>query len=418
MRRRGHSDGILACGEGESRGVWGRSVVYLWKIIVPFVIHPNIKLFRGIGMMIGSVIGVGIFGVPYAFAQSGYAIGMIELIILAGLLTVLQCMLSEMALQTPGNHRLVGFVDRYLGSKAKWFATLAVSCSIWGSILAYMIVGGRFFHTLFAPLFGGAPIIYSFILMVLAGYLIYRGLKFAAGFEFVLIVLLLMLFLVVILLCLPFIHAKNLLAIQPQNAFLPYGVVLFALTSIGIVPEIKEVLGKQAKSHLGLVVLVGMGLVTLLYLLFTFAVVGVTGQQTTQIAFEGLIPYFGTSFLVLSSVLGSLCILSIFMVLGVGLMDTFQQDFKRTKNQAWLLVMMVPILIFLLGVREFVVIIGFLGAIFGGIIGILIVRSYMRMLDHPICVEKHCLELPKWVCWILIALFLGGMVFEATHVLL
>jgi len=122
--------------------------------------------------------------------------------------------------------------------------------------------------------------------------------------------------------------------------------------------------------------------------------------------------------LVLSSILGSLCILSIFMVLGIGLMDTFQQDFKRTKNQDWLLVMTVPVLIFLLGVREFVVLIGFLGAIFGGIIGILIVRSYMRMLDHPICVEKHCLELPKWVCWILIALFLGGMVFEATHVLL
>ena len=45
-------------------------------------------------------------------------------------------------------------------------------------------------------------------------------------------------------------------------------------------------------------------------------------------AFEGLVPDLGTTFLVVATLLGSLTILSIYMVLGIELLNTFKFDFN------------------------------------------------------------------------------------------
>src|SRR3989338_4596065 len=104
--------------------------------------------FRSLGMMIGAIIGVGIFGLPYAFAQSGFAIGLLELFILGSFLTILQLMFGEVVVQTPGTHRLVSYIGLYLGPVWKWVALLAFDLGIWGAMLAYMVVGGEFLHAL------------------------------------------------------------------------------------------------------------------------------------------------------------------------------------------------------------------------------------------------------------------------------
>jgi amino acid permease len=56
--------------------------------------HPDVKLLRAVGMMIGAIVGVGVFGLPYAFAQSGVALGLVWLIAIGGLLTCLQLMFA------------------------------------------------------------------------------------------------------------------------------------------------------------------------------------------------------------------------------------------------------------------------------------------------------------------------------------
>ncbi|MDG1950529.1 MAG: aromatic amino acid transport family protein, partial [bacterium] len=64
--------------------------------------HPNIRFLRSVGMMIGAIVGVGVFGLPYAFSQSGFPLGIIELIVVGGLLVIMQLMFAEVAVQTPG----------------------------------------------------------------------------------------------------------------------------------------------------------------------------------------------------------------------------------------------------------------------------------------------------------------------------
>lgn len=373
--------------------------------------HSDFKFFRAVGMMIGAVIGVGVFGIPFAFSQSGAVIGLIELLVIAVVITIMQLMVAELALQTEGSHRLVGYVEKYLGKKWRVFALLAMAATIWGSMLAYMIVGGHFLFLLFGPLIGGSESFFAYLIVILAGLLIVRGLKFASHMEVYVVIVLLFLFIFVFILAIPHIQLTHFVDTNIKKWFLPYGVILFALAGTGIVPEMKAVLGVQAKNKLGWSILIAMTTVTILYSFFALTVVGVTGPNTTEAAFDGLIPILGNSFGMISVILGSLSIVSIFMVIGLELVNMFHFDFHLKRPIALITVLFVPTLLYTIGLRDFVSLIGFVGSVFGGLLGLLIVKSYVRMKKHQVCHEHHCLNLPPIISWLVSCVFFGGIIF-------
>lgn len=375
------------------------------------MIHPDFKFLRAVFMMIGGIVGVGVFGLPFAFAQSGFPIGLLELLIIGIVLLMVQFMYAELALQTEGTHRLVGYVEIYLGKKWSWLSAAAICASVWGAMLAYMIIGGKFLFLLLSPVFGGSVAPYSYVVGIIAAILIYRGLQFASKLEVFVILALLFLFIFIIALSVPHIQLSNLTVTDPSKWFLPYGIILFALSSTGIVPEMRDVLGLRAKKQLGKAILIGMVTVILLYAFFSFAVVGVTGVATTGAAFDGLISFFGTSFRLIASVLGLITILSIFMLLGITLQNTFKFDLRCSKLVAFVLTVGVPFLFFAFGVREFVDLVGFIGSVFGGMLGIFIVLCYLKLKQEPVCKEHHCLNLPDIFSWLAILFFLGGLIF-------
>lgn len=369
-------------------------------------------------MMIGGIVGVGVFGLPYAFAQGGFALGLLELLVIGGMLMVMQLMLGEVVVQTPGHHRLVNYVGIYVGRFWKWVTLLAFCFGTWGAMLAYMLVAGTFLHLLLSPLFGGSPAAYSYLFAALASLLIFGGLKFAARVEYLVVAALLFLFTFIVLASLPLIDVSHYAPVHLENAFVPYGVILFALAGMGIVPELKDVLGKKHGRLLAPVIITAMGLILLLYVLFTFAVVGVTGPETSEMVFEGLVPHLGETFRVVTTLLGTLTILSIYMMFGIELLNTFKFDFDLRHNTAWFFVCVVPILLFTLGLREFIGIIGFVGSVFGGVLGILVALCYWSMRRRGICRTHHCINFPAPLTWLIIGIFSVGIVWEVVTILL
>lgn len=382
------------------------------------MIHPDFKFLRAVFMMIGGIVGVGVFGIPYAFAQSGFQIGFLELLVVGLVLLSVQFMYAEIALQTEGHTRLVGYVKKYLGHPWNIFCAVAVCVSVWGAMLAYMIIGGKFLFHVFSPVIGGSILFYSYGILCIAALLIYRGLRFASYIESFVMIVLLSLFVFLIILCIPSIQFSHLAFSNPSKWFLPYGVILFALSSVGIVPEMREVLGLSAKKNLLKAILYGFTIIVVLYALFAFAIVGVSGGQTTNIAFDGLIPLFGSTFILIASVLGSMTVLSIFMMLGIQLQNILQVDFFFSKKTAWMVTVLVPFLVFAFGVREFISIIGFIGSIFGGIIGIFIVSCYLQMKKRKTEQTIQCFRISNRFAWIAICFFLGGIFFTLYSFLL
>lgn len=369
-------------------------------------------------MMIGSIVGVGVFGLPYAFAQGGFGLGLLELLFLGGMLVILQLMLGEIVAQTPGHHRLVNYIGIYTSRFWKWVTLVALAFGVWGAMLAYMLVGGTFLHLLLSPILGGDPALYSYVLAIIASVLVFGGLVFASRIEYWVVAALLFLFTFIILASAPLIDFSHYSTLNLQDFFIPYGVILFSLSGMGIVPELKDVLGEKHKRMLSPVIMTGMGIIVVLYALFAFAVVGVTGADTSWMAFEGLVPHLGDTFRIVATLLGSLTILSIYMVLGVELLNTFKFDFNLRHGAAWFLVCAVPIVLFAMGMREFIDIIGFVGSVFGGILGILVALSYWTMRRRGICRTHHCINFPASLTWLIIAIFAAGIIFEVFTVLI
>lgn len=366
-------------------------------------------------MMIGAIVGVGVFGLPYAFAQSGFGVGFLWLVVVGVLLLFMQLMFGEVAIQTTGKMRLPGYVGHYIGKKWGYLALASMIFGIWGAMVAYMIVGGEFLHILLEPIFGGDVWLYSYIIAGISGMMMYGGLKRASRIESVVVVTLLFLFALIILTSLPSVQLEHYFTMDLSNVFIPYGVILFSMAGVGIVPEIKDVLGPRHKQDMGKVIMIGMGVIMAIYLLFAFAVVGVTGPETSQTAFEALSRIFGPTFTITTTLLGSLTILSIFMVLGIQAMNTFKYDFSLSHNAAWMVVMTVPVTLFAVGLREFITIAGFIGGVFGGLMGILIVMSYWKMRRSNICKQHHCAKFPGWLSGCIILMFLAGMIITITQ---
>lgn len=381
------------------------------------MIHPNRSLLRSVGMMIGAIVGVGVFGLPYAFAQSGLALGLLELLVIGAILTALQLMLGEVVVQTSGHHRLVAYVQTYVGGAWKWVALAALGLGVWGAMLAYMVVGGTFLHLLLSPFFGGAPALYSYVLAGAVSALIFGGLKFAARIEYVIVGALLFLFAFIVLACVPQIDVANYATLDLSQAFAPYGVILFALAGMGIVPELKDVLGKKHARLMSPVIMISMAVILALYALFALAVVGVTGTDTSPAAFDGLAIRLGGTFRIVASLLGSLTILSIYLILGIELLNTFKFDFRLRHRTAWALVCAVPIILFAAGLREFIGIIGFVGGVFGGLLGILVALCYWSLRRRGLCRPHHCINFPAPLTWLIILIFSAGIIWEIGTVL-
>ena len=378
------------------------------------MIHPNFPFWRSVGTMIGSIVGVGVFGLPFAISQAGFPLGLLMLFLIAGMMTGMQLMYAEVAIQTEGDHQLVGYVREWLGETWSWIAVAALFSSLAGAMVAYLIVGGRFLHILLEPLMGGSEAVYALGLGVVAGFFIHKGLQFASRMDAVIVSGLLFLFLFVVLAAAPHIEVSNLAVVPQKGLVTLYGVILFSFAGTGIVPEMKKVLGKKQWHKLPLAVLLGMGIILWLYASFSFAVVGVTGQATTETAFEGLIPVLGQGFGVVGALIGSLTILSIYTILGVIMKDTLVVDFNMKKTPSWLLVAGAPLVMFLLGLREFIGIVGFVGAVFTGLTGIIIVLMYEKMRASPVCAgeEKKCLDVPSIIPWLIIFVFAVGILAE------
>ena len=102
-----------------------------------------------VGSLIGTIIGAGVFGIPYVVAKSGILISLFYFLILGALVLFLHLCLGEVVLRTKEKHRLVGYTEKYLGKKAKILVTISVIIGTVGALLVYIILGGDFLKIIF-----------------------------------------------------------------------------------------------------------------------------------------------------------------------------------------------------------------------------------------------------------------------------
>lgn len=376
------------------------------------------NFFYAWAILVGTIVGAGIFGIPYALARAGFFLGILYLCLLGLVLTLVHLCLAEITLRTQGQHRLVGYVKKYLGNKAGMLMTFVLVVSLFGALLAYIVLGGQFLSNIF----GGSNFVWSLAFFVLAGALLFFGLRPIAKTELLMAGFLVLIIILILIWSWPRLSLNNLSSLDPSSIFLPYGVIFFALAGNMAVLELKDLLKKELKAKTGgqkmrQVIVAGTLVPALLYMIFALAVVGTAGSRTSPEAISGLGLIFGRPIIIIASLFGFLAVFTSFLTLGLGLQKMFHLDYVIPKNWAFVLVLFLPLAAYLAGLRNFIIIIGFVGAVLGGLEGVMIMLTYRasRRLKKPERQPEMSLNLPSFVPWILISLFALGIIYQIYY---
>jgi tyrosine-specific transport protein len=316
-------------------------------------------------IIIGSCIGAGVLGIPYVAAQAGFFVVLLYIFLVGLLIYAVNSFLGEVILRTKGDHQLIGYVEKYLGLRARHVMEFAFVFGGYAAMVAYMLGMGKSLSFLF---FGNTS--YEILFGVLVGlmftYLLYGGVSSLKKFEKIGVLIILSLLLVIVLFFVPKVVLINLLNFDKKNILLPFGVVLFALMSFDALPEVKIVL-KGKEKLFRKVLLTGTLTSMIFYAIFTFVVLGFKGINTPEVATLTL----GSIFILM----GMFTMFTSYLTKGNALSESFEFDERYDKKKSWLLASFVPIGIFLLTQMtdffSFTRILSLGGVVSGGIIAIL-----------------------------------------------
>lgn len=370
------------------------------------------KFFYPFSIFTGTIIGVGIFVLPYITLKSS-VITILSYFVLVGFLVIfIHLLFGEIILRTKGIHRLPGYVDIYLGKWSKRAVLFSTLFGIYGSLVVYLIIGGEFFWGLANPIFGGAKLVYILIFFISGTILIWRGTKSIAKVEFWFLALFFISLLFLGIKGAPQIHLNSFTLFNFKELFLPYGVIMFSLWGLTVVPEVRDMLRGNEKK-LKTILAGGIILSALTYIVFIFIVLGISGKQTTADSLLGLGNFLPNNILALALFFGVVTTFTSFLTLGLTLKKIFYYDYKISISRSLLLACGVPLILFMLGFDGFIKIIGLVGAVALGIDGVLVLLMHQRAKKMGTRKKpEYNIKIPPVVNYILSGLLVLGVFLE------
>ena len=338
------------------------------------------KYLKATSILSGTIIGAGIFALPWTAVQSGFLTVSIYLFVLAILISILHLVYYQIVLSVPGKSRFPGYLGYFFGPKAKNFGALIIISLFWGSLLVYLILGGKFLSFIF-----GNPtneLLSTLIFFLLGSLPIFFGIKRISSLEFFSLIILFSIILF------SFFWQKNQIPfsdfpkINFNKILLPYGIIIYSLFGLSAIPELTEFL-KQKKIKLEngkKIIVLGTCLPAVFYFFFIvlFLRIVPANNITPDIihSFNSiLLPWLLKYSL---AIFGLLAVLTSFWTIGLNLRNLFIYDFKIKKEIACPLACLVPLFLYFIKLRDFVSVISCLGSLIIGIQIFLIILIYFK----------------------------------------
>jgi len=378
----------------------------------------NKKFFLALSILVGMIVGAGIFGLPYVVEKSGLIPSFFYFLILGLIIILVHLFFGEIVLRTKEKKRLPGFVQSYLGGKWKTFVVLSTFVGLTGALLAYIILSGNFLKILFSPWFSLDSFYFSLIFWAILVYFIFRGIKIIAPAEIFTNFIFFLIVFIVFFFALPKVNFQNFTLFNLPEVFLPYGVILFSLVGLPAIPEAVEVLkSAEDKKILKKVILTSFLIIILLYFLFIFVVIGTCGKATSSDTFQGLTPFLGTKIIFFGALAAVITLADSFLVVGLYLKNVLIYDYKFPKFSASLFVSGLPLILFLAGFRGFIETIGIVGTIVGTIESVLIILIFKNIKKLGNRKPEYSLKIPSFLLYFLILVFVFGLFLQIFYFL-
>lgn len=361
--------------------------------------------------MVGYIIGVGMFGLPFLTAKAGLVPFFIFLIVLGLVQYFVQLVYANMIVVTESFHRLPGYVGIYLGKNSQTLVFVAKITGSIGALLAYIIITGIFLNQLLSPFIGGSEFIYATVTMLISAIVVFFGVAMIARFELYMSAMLLIVVIIMAIRALPVMHAVNFSTLDWKYFILPYGAMLLALDGNGALPMMAKILKKD---HIKIksVIRVSLLISALVMILFVLTIVGISGPATSPDALKGIDNMLGGGVTALALILGVLCMVTSILGVAEDVKETLQWDYGFNETFSWAIAVFVPYILYVLGFQDLIKVINFIGAVMGGICAVMLMKVFgvLRKKDLHLIMFSH--KPGKLVVNLLICLMTAGIFHE------
>jgi amino acid permease len=361
--------------------------------------------------LIGTIIGAGVFGIPYVMAKSGIVFCLFYFLILGTVVLILHLFFGEIILRTKQKYRLIGYTEKYLGKKAKILVSFSTILGTIGSLLVYIILINNFLKIILPEYIN--PLYVSLILLAVLSFFVFSGIKRISRVQFLMNMCFFGAIFLLFFNALPKIDINNFILIDSENIFLPYGVILFSLVGWNAIPGVEKILFK--KKNLRKVIFQAMAICICFYFFFGLFISGVTGGETSQDAFQGLVPFLGQKAMILGAIFGLFAVSTSFLTSANYLKNTLIFDYKIPSLISFNLVIFVPLILFLIGFRQFIWVVAFIGTFMGLVDGTVISLIYKKAKKYGDRIPEYNLNVPKCLFYSTMTILFFGAFIEIIN---
>lgn len=332
-----------------------------------------------VGILAGTIIGAGVFSLPYVFSELGVLTGLFYLIIF-GLIYYLIHRRYVDILQSEEweEHHFSYFARKYLSKFWGRVSSGLVILEIVFALTIYLILSKSFAGLIFGAT--GTWVVIAF--WVLSSILVFSKGSLAGWSELVGgLGILLITFL--ILLGGGSEGAVSAPAAAPFEPFLfllPFGPLLFSFSGRAAVSKVVTFyreLPKRKRFPLKKVILWGTLVPAFVYLVFVLGVLRIS-QHVSPDTVGGLagLPY---KFLLMIGVTGLLSLWTSYFVLGGNIYDILRFDILKKNGPAALIVILAPLALYFLGFQNFIATVSIAGGFFVALEAIFVNTMWLKM---------------------------------------
>lgn len=326
---------------------------------------------RGVLMVVGATIGVGVFALPYFFARSGVITGALVLAALCVALSFAHTLYYRALIKNDPDSRLPAMAAHYLGPFAAWIAYIAVGLGFIFSLIVLIVFGASFLRLLI-PSFGEtASLAVFWAAIALPFFFKERALvKGEVGGTIIKIAAIVGVF----FLAPRVVNFSEIKIFDAEQVFTPFGPILFALAAW---PAVSQVAALHKKRTQGAVLAsraltVGTFLSGALYLLFILAVI-LGAPEVAKDTVSGISAWPDALKLLLGAV-GILGAWTVSLSVGLELSETLIHDAKMSRFFANAATLCIPAFFIFFGFSDISPIISFSG-------GVLVAAQYFLILS-------------------------------------
>ncbi len=380
-------------------------------------------ILESMAILVGTVIGGGVFALPYVNIKSGLLATNIWLFFLCALVCLLHLIFGEIILRTKKEMRLPGYAGHYLSNTVKKFLSFTSVFSIAFYLLIYIILANKFLHVVMGDnLIYLKPYTFIFVWFVLNLFLFFK-VSDVSRFNFILTFLLMGLMIGLSFLCFNAINPESIRIADrmiTQHWYVAYGVILFSLDGLVAVPMMFKFLKKKnaVKTYYSRSIVFSFIFIFLLFSVFMNSVALLSKNSTTIDTFAGLVPFLGRNVLIFGAYIGLLAVVTSYIVYVNYYKDMLQTDIKCNKFVSIFISMFVPLLFLLLDVNKLDNLMSLAGGVIGGMILVVLLFIYQKVRDKKINTFSYRLKLPNWFLLILgVFCFVGAISQIVLHVI-